>query len=78
MALLGEPARDGDQPIVMVTHHLEEIAPGFTHALLLREGIAAAEGPIAETITSAAVSEAFGIGVTVEAAGGRFAARVPG
>ena len=78
VALLGELARDGDRPIVMVTHHLEEIAPGFTHALLLRDGTAVAQGPIAETITSATVSETFGIGVAVDAAGGRFAARVTG
>ena len=78
VALLGELARDGDRPIVMVTHHLEEIAPGFTHALLLRDGTAVAQGPIGETITSATVSETFGIGVAVDAAGGRFAARVTG
>jgi iron complex transport system ATP-binding protein len=76
VALLGELARDGDQPIVMVTHHLEEIAPGFTHALLLRAGEVVAQGPIGETITSAAVSEAFGVRVTVDGTGGRFAARV--
>jgi iron complex transport system ATP-binding protein len=78
VALLGELARDGDQPMVMVTHHLEEIAPGFTHALLLRAGDAVAQGPIDETITSSAVSEAFGVKVTVDAAAGRFAARVEG
>jgi iron complex transport system ATP-binding protein len=78
VALLGELARDGDRPIVMVTHHLEEIAPGFTHALLLRDGVAVAQGPIDEAITSAAVSEAFGVAVTVDTAGGRFTARVTG
>jgi len=78
VALLGELARDGDRPIVMVTHHLEEIAPGFTHALLLRDGVAVAQGPIEETITSATVSEAFGVEVAVDTAGGRFTARVTG
>lgn len=64
--------------MVMVTHHLEEIAPGFTHALLLRSGEPVARGPIAEAVTSESVSEAFGLTVTVEASGGRFTARVEG
>ena len=37
VAVLGELAQ-GERPLVMVTHHLEEIPPGFTHALLLRDG----------------------------------------
>lgn len=78
VALLGELARDGGRPMVMVTHHLEEIAPGFTHALLLRSGEPVARGPIAEAVTSESVSEAFGLTVTVEASGGRFTARVEG
>ena len=78
VALLGELARDGDKPIVMVTHHLEEIPAGFTHALLLRAGETVARGPIAETIVSTSVSEAFGVSVVVEATNGRFTARVTG
>ena len=57
VALLGELARDGDRPLVMVTHHLEEIPPGITHALLLRDGAIVAAGPIATTLTSEAVSD---------------------
>jgi iron complex transport system ATP-binding protein len=78
VALLGELALDGGRPIVMVTHHLEEIPTGFTHALLLRAGAAVASGPIDETLTSAAVSETFGVSVAVAASGGRFTARVSG
>ena len=76
VALLGELARDGDRPMVMVTHHLEEIAPGFPHALLLRAGRPVAQGEIADAISSESVSEAFGVAVVVESAGGRFTARV--
>src|SRR3954470_3403816 len=43
------PAAPG---MVMVTHHVEEIPVGFSHALLLREGAVVASGPIDETITS--------------------------
>jgi iron complex transport system ATP-binding protein len=76
VALLGELARDGTPPLVMVTHHLEEIPAGVTHALLLRDGAVVAAGPVADTLTSAAVSDTFGIGVTVATDGGRWSARV--
>ena len=71
VAVLGELARRG-RPLVMVTHHLEEIPPGFTHALLLRAGSVVAAGPIDETLTSAAVSATFGISVAVASDRGRW------
>lgn len=46
---------------ILVTHHLEEIPPGFTHALLLREGHIVAAGPIEETLTQANVSATYGL-----------------
>ena len=61
--------------IVLVTHHVEEVPPGFTHALLLRDGRAVAAGPIEEVITSRLVSEAFGLRVDISFAQDRFAAR---
>ncbi len=63
-------------PTVTVTHHLEEIAPSTTHALLLRAGRVLASGPIAEVLTSARVSETFGLAVDVSGRGGRWAAAV--
>ena len=47
--------------MVMVTHHVEEIPPGFTHALLLAEGEVQASGPIAEVITGENLSDTFGL-----------------
>ena len=61
--------------MVMVTHHVEEIPVGFTHVLLLREGSAVAAGPIEETLTAEALSEAFGMPISLTAEDGRFAAR---
>jgi iron complex transport system ATP-binding protein len=61
--------------LVLVSHHVEEIAPGFTHALILRDGRIVASGPIAETLTSATLSEAFDQPLVVERVGGRFTAR---
>lgn len=63
--------------LVMVSHHLEEIAPGFTHALLLAEGRVVASGPIAETLTSQNLSVAFRQRLDVTHDAGRFSARRP-
>jgi iron complex transport system ATP-binding protein len=69
-------AQTPDAPaIVMVTHHVEEIPPGFTHALLLRDGRVTAAGPIGDVITADALSETFGLTLDVTSVDGRFAAR---
>ncbi|MFV0460145.1 MAG: ABC transporter ATP-binding protein [Actinomycetales bacterium] len=61
--------------LVLVTHHVEEIPPGFTHALLLRSGQIVAEGPIEETLTAENLSRTFGLALTVEHEDGRWTAR---
>lgn len=72
---LQEIAADPDAaPVVFVTHHVEEIPPGFGHLLLLRRGRAVAAGPIETTLTSANLSAAFDLPVTVERRGNRFTA----
>jgi iron complex transport system ATP-binding protein len=73
---LAELAADPDAPaIVLVTHHVEEIPPGFTHALLLREGSVVAAGLLTETVTSENLSKTFDLPLRVEYADGRFTAR---
>src|SRR5262249_54242779 len=73
---LAELAADPDAPaIVLVTHHVEEIPPGFTHALLLREGSVVASGLLADTVTSENLSKAFDLPLRVQYADGRFTAR---
>lgn len=70
--------RSSDGPgLVLVTHHVEEITPGFTHALLLRDGRVLSQGPLRRTLTSAALSQAFGEPVTVHARRGRLALHFP-
>jgi iron complex transport system ATP-binding protein len=46
--------------IVLITHHVEEIMPGFTHVLLLRAGALVAAGPIASTLTQKNLTATFG------------------
>jgi iron complex transport system ATP-binding protein len=73
---LGLVAADPDAPaLVLVTHHVEEIPPGFTHVLLLRGGRVVAAGPLASTLTSAALAETFGLPLHLERSGSRWGAR---
>lgn len=72
-------AQDPQAPaMVLVTHHVEEIPPGFTHALLLRDGVAVAAGALRDVITSEHLSAAFGMSLRVSYAQGRYAAVAAG
>ncbi|ROP50281.1 MULTISPECIES: ABC transporter ATP-binding protein [unclassified Rathayibacter] len=74
--LLGGFAQDPASPaIVMVTHHVEEIPVGFTHALLLRDGAVVAAGPLAEALTEATLADAFGLDIALTHENGRYSAR---
>ena len=76
VARLSELAMDPDAPAtVLVTHHVEEIPPGFTHALLLREGRVVAQGLLDDVITEDNLSEAFGQKLILDKVDGRFFAR---
>lgn len=61
--------------IVLVSHHLEEIPPGFGHVLVLAEGRVAAAGPIHDVLRDEVLSAAFGLPLAVESRGGRWTAR---
>ncbi|MBK4346879.1 ABC transporter ATP-binding protein [Lacisediminihabitans changchengi] len=60
--------------IIMVTHHVEEIPLGFTHALLLADGAVTASGPIREVITAANLGDTFGLALELDENDGRFSA----
>ncbi|GAA3977233.1 ABC transporter ATP-binding protein [Thermobifida alba] len=73
---LGTLAQDDSAPVmVVVTHHVEEIPPGFTHGLLLSGGSVVAAGPLEEAMTAENLSRAFGIELKVEHDGERWSAR---
>ncbi|HEY0216324.1 MAG TPA: ATP-binding cassette domain-containing protein, partial [Cellulomonas sp.] len=76
VSALSELAADRRSPVlVLVTHHVEEIPPGFTHLLLLSGGRVHAAGPIAEVLTGEALTGAFGTPLQVERTGDRWTAR---
>jgi iron complex transport system ATP-binding protein len=60
---------------VLVSHHVEEIPPGFTHALLMRGGAVVASGPLEEVLTEEVVSSTFGMPLRLSRQDDRWAAR---
>ncbi|MFH5231986.1 ABC transporter ATP-binding protein [Antrihabitans spumae] len=82
VARLTDLAEDPDSPAtVLVTHHVEEIPPGFTHGLLLKEGEVVAQGLLEDVLTSENLSAAFSQSISLDRVDGRYFARrtrVPG
>jgi iron complex transport system ATP-binding protein len=74
--LAGIASEPSAAPVVLVTHHLEEIPPRFTHALVLRRGETIASGPVVDTLTGSVLTECFGVPLRVEHSAGRFTARL--
>ncbi len=70
---LGTYAQDPTSPpVVLVTHHVEEIPPGFTHLLLLADGRVVDQGPLAAVLTADALSRAFGMELSLHHADDRW------
>ena len=68
-------ARDPANPaMVLVTHHVEEIPPAFTHVLALRQGKVLGAGPIAHTLDGELLSECFGLPLELAERDGRWTA----
>jgi iron complex transport system ATP-binding protein len=76
VATLSELALDPDSPAtVLVSHHVEEIPPGFTHAMLLREGRVVDAGPVDDVVTETTLSASVEMPLLLTRADDRFAAR---
>ena len=77
--LVGRLSRVADDPtgpvVVLVTHHVEEIPPGFTHALLMRSGRVVTAGPVADVVTTPWLTATFGLPLLVSEHEGRYFAR---
>lgn len=72
--LAGDPSAP---PIVLVTHHTEEIPDHFTHALLLAHGRVVRSGPIDDVIDESTLSESFGVDLRLERRDGRWLCWAP-
>ena len=57
---------------ILVTHHVEEITPMYTHALMLKKGKVTGAGPLRKTLTSSLLSETFGTSVKIRRSSGRY------
>ena len=76
VARLADLAADPDSPaLVLVTHHVEEIPPGFSHCLILAEGTVVAGGLLRDVMTAENLSAAFGQTIAVDTIDGRYFAR---
>jgi iron complex transport system ATP-binding protein len=79
ITVLADLAADPDAPpIVLVTHHVEEIPPGFTHALLLEAGRVVNAGKLADVVTEQALSSCYDMNLSLTHVAGRWAARANG
>lgn len=72
VAQLSGLADHGPEAVIFVTHHVEEIPPGFTHAALLRGGRLVAAGPIEEVLTAEGLLACFGLPLALERRDGRW------
>jgi iron complex transport system ATP-binding protein len=70
--LAGDPTTP---PMVLVTHHVEELPPGITHLALVSHGRLTASGPVADVLTSEAVSTCFGMPIVIQRTHDRWTAR---
>ncbi len=70
-------ARRSGPAVVLVTHHVEEIVPGFTHAIMLREGRVVESGPLRETLRSATLEKVFDSKLTLRLNKGRYRLEIP-
>ncbi|MDH3606502.1 MAG: ATP-binding cassette domain-containing protein [Acidimicrobiia bacterium] len=78
VASLSDLALDPAAPsVVLVTHHVEEIPPGYDHIILLSRGAVLADGPIEETLTAETLSECFQLPLRLERRQDRYRAWSP-
>ncbi len=62
--------------LLFVTHHVEEILPAFTHALLLRKGRVHLAAPLPRALTSANLSATFDSPLRLRKTAGRYAVKL--
>ncbi|WIY81602.1 ABC transporter ATP-binding protein [Propionimicrobium sp. PCR01-08-3] len=74
--ILSELCHDPDAPtMVLVTHHVEEIPDGITHAMLMAHGGVVAAGPIDDVLTDDLLTRTFDMPLHITKTDGRWTAR---
>ena len=74
MERVREIARAGTT-IILITHHIEEIIPEIGRVVLIRGGRIAGDGPKRSMLTSACLTELFGVAVNIDVVDGYYYAR---
>jgi iron complex transport system ATP-binding protein len=73
VARLATLAADPDSPAtVLVTHHVEEIPPGFTHAMLMRDGAVVAQGLLEAVLNEENLSKTFDLDLVLRRSARRY------
>lgn len=67
-------ADTGAPPVILVTHHVEEIPPGFDNVLMIADGQVVTQGRVDEVLTAAALTATFGMPLEIERRGQRWRA----
>jgi iron complex transport system ATP-binding protein len=76
VSTLADFAADEASPAVaLVTHHVEEIPPGFTHVIMVRGGRVVTAGAIDETLTADTLSATFAVALSLDRVAGRYRAQ---
>jgi iron complex transport system ATP-binding protein len=76
IASMSRLATDPRGPVmIVVTHHVEEIPPGFTHVMMLDDGVVTAAGPIDEVLTADRLSALYTMPLTLDTIDGRYHSR---
>ena len=68
--------RSADSPtLILVTHHIEEIMPVFSHVVVLKEGSVIAAGPRSAVLKNSILTQAFNIKMVLQRSGERLSLR---
>lgn len=68
--------RKNSPTLLLVTHHVEEIVPAFSHVLVLKAGRVLASGRKRAVLSSEVLSKSFGTRIKLVNTGGRYSLRV--
>ena len=69
-------AQKNSPTLVLVTHHVEEMMPAFSHVLILKNGAVLALGNKTQVMTSKNLSQTFSVKLKLQCRRGRYAMKI--